>query len=193
MLVRSCLVAFLLAAIAGIAAPAASAGTVEGRDDAGDVRSRGLHVDTVPHTPEPDRRVGDITRWSGSYGRGLTVTTRFRSLAAQGSQEFTWFLRTSEDEFDWYVGLVVQPGRDRGPLTVIDPEANQFRCGRVSLDRPGRTLTLRLPASCLGDPDWVKVAHGVRVFTESREHVDDAQRDGVKGIGGWKFGPELAR
>jgi hypothetical protein len=131
-------------------------------------------------------------RYRATYGDALVVTTRFRDLAARGHQEFTWFVRTSQDEFEWYVGLVVQPGKDRGEFTLIDPVANQVDCGRAVLDRPGRTVTLRIPASCLGDPAWVKVGHGVRVYTDVREYSDDARRDGVKAAG-WKYGPKLAQ
>jgi hypothetical protein len=173
----------------GLAGPA-SAVADKGRDAAGDVRSRGLTVDTVPRHPEPARRTGDIVRYRATYGAALVVTTKFRDLSARGDQEFTWFLRTSQDQFEWYVGLVVPSGKSKGEFTLIDPEANQFDCGRAVLDRAGRTVTLRIPAVCLGNPGWVKVAHGVRVYTDEREYSDDARRDSVK-RSGWAYGPKL--
>ncbi len=187
----ACAGAIVTAAILllGLAGPV-SAAPDKGRDAAGDVRSRGLTVDTTPRHPEPARRTGDIVRYRATYGEALVVTTRFRDLAARGDQEFTWFLRTSQDQFDWYAGLVVPSGRDKGELTLIDPEANQFDCGKAVLDRPGRTVTLRIPASCLHSPSWVKVAHGVRVYTDKREYSDDARRDTVK-LSGWAYGPKL--
>jgi hypothetical protein len=188
----ACAGALLTAAIMllGLAGPA-SAAPDKGRDATGDVRSRGLTVDTVPRHPEPTRRTGDIVRYRATYGAALVVTTTFRDLAARGDQEFTWFVRTSQDQFEWYVGLVVPAGQNKGDFTLIDPVANQLDCGRAVLDRPGRTVTLRIPASCLGSPSWVKVAHGVRVYTAAREYSDDARRGSVKAAG-WKFGPQLA-
>ena len=181
-----------LALAVGLAGPAVAAGD-KGRDAAGDVRSRGLFVDTPPRKPEPQRRIGDIVRYKATYGDDLVVVTKFRHLPGIGDQEFSWFWRTADDEFEWYASLVVPHGGNKGTFTVIDPEANQLDCGRVVLDRPRRTVTLKIPASCLGDPAWVKVAHGVRVYTDEREYADDARRVGVKGIGGWKFGPKLAQ
>jgi len=183
--------AVLTTLVLGVSAPATAADDAA-RDASRDVVSRGVTTDTVPRRPEPARRVGDIVRYRATYGSELVVTTKFRDLAAKGHQEFTWFLKTSKDEFDWYVALIVQPGRDKGQFTLIDPEANQPGCGRAVLDRPGRTVTLRIPASCLRNPEWVKVSHGAKVYTDTREYSDDARRVGVKGSG-WKYGPQIAQ
>ncbi|HRD60348.1 MAG TPA: hypothetical protein PLZ93_12475 [Nocardioides sp.] len=172
--------------------PTASAAEETGRDVAGDVRSRGVHVDTTPRQPEPQRKLGDIVRYGASYDAALVVTTRFRDLSARGHQEFSWYLRTSGDRFEWYAALIVKPGQDAGAFTLIDPLANRLRCGRAELDRSARTVTLRIPRSCLRNPAWVKVAHGARVYARGREYSDDARRDTVK-ASGWTFGPKLGQ
>jgi len=189
---RSTLTALAAAFVLAATAVPASAAEEAGRDAAGDVRSRGVSVDTVPRHPEPQRRIGDIVRYGATYDAALVVTTKFRDLTARGHQEFTWFLRTSQDEFEWYVALIVPPGKNRGTFTLIDPDANELDCGRAVLDRAARTVTLRVPASCLRDPAWVRVAHGARVYAGGREFSDDARRDTVKAAG-WTYGPQVGQ
>ena len=174
----------------GFAAPA-SAGSESVRDPAGDVLSGPYFSDDLPTRPEPERRVGDIVRTTVRLGTDLVVTTRFRGLAANGGQQFQWLILTSEDEFSWTADLTVRAGQDEGHFSLIDPVANQPGCGKAVLDRPGRRLTLTIPADCLGDPAWVRVAHGVQTFVgQSRVYADDARRDG--GVRhGWKYGPKV--
>ena len=172
-------------------APQSVASSEDVRDPGGDVLSGPYFSDDLPTRPEPARRLADITRTTVTLGSDLVVTTRFRGLAATGHQEFTWFIATSEDEFPWNAGLTVQPGRDKGTFSLIDPIANQPGCGKAVLDRAARRVTLTVPASCLGAPAWVRIASGVMVFVgNSRVYYDDARRDaGVRH--GWKFGPKV--
>jgi hypothetical protein len=181
------LAAFLL--VTG-AAPAV-AQTEDTRDPGRDVLSGPYFSDDLPTTPEPARRVADITRTTVTLGSDLVVTTRFRGLAAIGHQDFSWFIATSEDQYPWTASLAVPPGKDKGRFSLIDPIANQPGCAKAVLDRTGRTVTLTVPALCLGDPKWVRIANGVMVFVgTSRVYSDDARRDaGVRH--GWKFGPKV--
>ena len=186
------LLAALLAAFMLVSgAPPSAAVSEDTRDPGRDVLSGPYFSDALPTRPEPARRLADITRTTVTLGSDLVVTTRFRSLAAIGHQEFTWFIATSEDEFPWNAGLTVQPGRDEGAFSLIDPIANQPGCGRAVLDRAARRVTLTVPASCLGDPAWVRIASGVMVFVGTRRiYYDDARRDaGVRH--GWKYGPRV--
>ena len=178
--------------IAGPAAPASALMEEEHtRDPGGDVLSGPFFTDDLPTRNEPARRVGDITRTDVVLATDLVVTTKFRNLDAVGHQEFSWFVKTSEDDFYWTASLVVQPGKDKGRFSLIDPIANQPGCGRAVLDRPGRTVTLTIPADCLGSPRWVRIANGVTFFVgESRIYYDDARRDA--GVGhGWRYGAKV--
>ena len=157
--------------------------------------SRSAYTDALPKRPEPGRRLGDIVKNSVSYGSDLVVTTKFRSLAATGHQEFSWFVLPSDSEDGyWTASFVVEPGKDKGRFTLLDPLANQPGCARAAVDRAARTVTLTIPASCLGDPDWVRVGNGVRVYLghypDTREYADDARRDGVVKHG-WTYGPKV--
>ena len=187
----------LAAAVVGVttAAPAQAAAE-ESRDAARDIVSRSAYTDAQPRHPEPARRLGDIVKNVVSYGTDLVVTTRFRSLAATGHQEFSWFVRPSDDSGYWTASLVVEPGKDKGHLTLLDPSTNQPGCAKAAVDRAARTVTLTIPSSCLGDPDWVRVSNGVRVYLgvypDKREYADDARRDGVV-KDGWKYGPKVTR
>jgi hypothetical protein len=194
--VPKALLAALLAALVAafalvIGATPAVALTEDTRDPGRDVLSGPYFSDDLPTRPEPARRLADITRTTVALGSDLVVTTRFRSLAAVGHQEFTWFIATSEDEFSWNAGLTVQPGRNKGVFSLIDPIANQPGCGKAVLDRAARRVTLTVPAACLGDPAWVRIASGVMVFVgNTRVYYDDARRDaGVRH--GWKYGPKV--
>jgi hypothetical protein len=155
-----------------------------------DVVSGPYLSDALPRKPEPARKLADIVTTTASYGADLIVATTFRNLAASGHQEYSWSILTSEDEFEWSASLVVQPGKDKGQFSLIDPIANQPGCGRAVLDRDARTVTLTIPADCLGSPAWVKVGSGVSVYTATRRYVDDARRDGVVQHT-WKYGPKL--
>ena len=185
--------ALLAAFVLVIGAAPSVALTEDTRDPGRDVLSGPYFSDDLPTRPEPARRLADITRTTVSLGSDLVVTTRFRNLAAVGHQEFTWFIATSEDEFSWNAGLTVQPGRDKGAFSLIDPIANQPGCGRAVLDRAARLVTLTVPAPCLGDPAWVRIASGVMVYVgNTRVYYDDARRDaGVRH--GWKYGPKVTR
>jgi hypothetical protein len=187
----------LLAAVAVCSSTVPAHAASEGaRDAARDLVSRSAYTDAQPRRPEPARRLGDIVKSSVSFGTDLVVTTKFRSLTATGHQEFSWFVLPSggADDGQWTASLVVEPGKDKGTFTLLDPIANQPSCARAVLDRAARTVTLTIPSSCLGDPDWVRVGSGVRVYLghypDTREYADDARRDGVV-RDGWKYGPKV--
>jgi hypothetical protein len=190
---RTCLLGTLLtAALVIMTGPPSSATAEEGSDAKRDVVSGSAFADEWPGKPVPARRLGDIVTNSASYGAELTVTTSFRDLTAVGDQEFTWFLLTADDPHEsWNASLVVAAGKDKGRFSLIDPIANQPKCGAAVLDRPDRTVTLTIPASCLGDPDWVRVGNGVNFYSATRRYADDARRDGSV-RGSWKYGPKLA-
>ena len=193
MLARTTLLTTLLTAtLVASGAPPSQALTEDHLDPKRDVVSGPYLSDDLPRKPEPARKLADIVANSASYGADLSVTTTFRNLAATAHQEFSWSILTSDDEFDWTASLVVQPGKDKGRFTLLDPIANQPGCGKAVLDRDARTVTLTIPASCLGDPAWVKVGNGVDVFTATRRYADDARRDGVVKHA-WKYGPTMTR
>jgi hypothetical protein len=179
------------ASVLALTAAPASAHSEDTRDARRDVVSGPFYTDDLPTKAEPARRIGDITRTTVELGEDLVVTTRFRNLAAVGHQEYSWLIATSEDEFYWTASLTVEPGKDRGRFSLIDPVANQPRCGKAVLDRAAHRVTLTIPADCLGDPSWVRVANGATVFVAQRRiYTDDARRDaGVRH--GWKYGPRV--
>lgn len=169
--------------LAATAVPAQGA-TSSHRDAARDVLSKSLYTDAPPKQPEPAHPVGDIVRTTISYGTDLVVTAKFRSLRSTLDQQFSWFVLPSDGDSPgyWTALLNVSKGKDKGRFTLLDPIANQPRCGSAVLDRAARTATLTIPGSCLGDPSWVKVSLLVQMWTapgpKTREYDDDAFRDG---------------
>ena len=175
----------------GVAAPA-SAGSEAVRDPSHDVLSGEYFSDVPPSRAEPARRLGDIVRTKVTLGTDLVVTMKFRSLDAGGAeQEYDWSIATSEADFPWYGVLSVPQGRTDKHFFLADPEANQPHCGTADLDRRGLTVTLTIPAVCLGNPRWVRIANGAMYAIEGqRAYYDDARRDaGVRH--GWKYGPRV--
>jgi hypothetical protein len=187
---RSVLTALVTALVVVTAGPS-SALSEAGHDAKRDVLSGPALSDNLPGKPEPARKVGDIVANSASYGVDLVVRTRFGNLAARGDQEFSWFLLTADDPHEsWNASLVVPAGKDKGHFTLIDPIANQPGCGTAVVDRAARAVTLTIPASCLGNPAWVKVGNGINIYTGTRRYADDARLDGVVKHG-WKYGPKV--
>jgi hypothetical protein len=185
---------YLLAGVLGAAMPAPSAwaGSETVRDPSHDVLSGAYFSDVPPTRAEPARRLGDIVRTKVTLGADLVVTTKFRSLdAGIAEEEYDWSIATSVDDFPWYAVLSVPQGSTDEHFLLVDPVANQPRCGKAALDRRARTVTLTIPADCLGNPRWVRIANGAMYAIEGqRAYYDDARRDG--GVRhGWKLGPKV--
>ena len=118
-----------------------------------DIVSRSAYTDALPKHPEPDRRLGDIVKNSVSYGTDLVVTTKFRSLAATGHQEFSWFVLPSDSEDGyWTASFVVEPGKDKGHFTLLDPLANQPGCASAAVESGGPDSHPDDPLVLLGRP-----------------------------------------
>jgi hypothetical protein len=174
-----------------LAVPASA--TFEDTRDAGhDVLSGPKYTDDLPTKAEPARRPGDITRTTVVLGKSLVITTTYRSLDLTGEQDFQWLLKTSTDHEDgsWIGYLTIPAGKTIGSFRLIDPLGNQPECATAVTDRTAGTVKLKVPASCLGDPAWVRVANGLTVITDNRVYVDDARRDGDVRHG-WRFGPKV--
>jgi len=177
--------------VVGLAAPA-SADSEAVRDARHDVLSGEYFSDLPPTRHEPRRRLGDIVRTRVTLGTDLVVTTKYRSLDAGGAeQEYDWSIATSEAEFPWYAVLSVPQGTRDEHFFLADPVANQPHCATADLDRRHRKVTLTIPADCLGNPRWVRIANGALYALEGRRaYYDDARRDG--GVRhGWRYGPKV--
>jgi hypothetical protein len=175
----------------GPAAPA-SATSEDARDAGRDVLSGPKFTDDPPSKPEPTRRAGDITRTTVTLGKRLVVTTTYRSLDLADEQDFQWLLKTSTDHDNgsWIGYLTIPAGRTIGHFQLIDPLGNQPACATAVTDRVKATVKLKIPASCLGNPAWVRVANGLTVISDNRVFSDDARRDGEVRHG-WKYGPKV--
>ena len=189
---RALLATLLAAFLLVVAAPPSSAASEDIRDPGRDVLSGSYFSDDLPTRPEPARRAGDIVSTKVTFGTDLVVTTKFRSLTAGLiEQEYQWLIATSEDDFPWWADLMVPQGSRNEEFFLIDPVANQPACGKADLDRSARKVTLTIPADCLGNPDWVRIANGVVFYVEAkRTYYDDARRDATVGRE-WKFGRKV--
>jgi hypothetical protein len=192
---KSLLAALLATSVVLLGAAPALAGSEIVRDPGGDVRVTSAAGQFPATEVAPRHRVGDIVGGRVSFGRDLVITMRFRSLDARHRQEdFEARIRTSDDHDPWVAVLSMAPGQTPGLppfFFVLDPQGDTPGCGSGHLRRATRTVTITLPASCLGNPRWVKVA-GYSVFHQDPTHVyyDDARSDGVVD-GHWTYGPRL--
>jgi hypothetical protein len=185
------LVAALTVAVATVGAPAQAA-TETGTDASHDQLSGRSDGQGAPWHPAKTHRAGDIIDNTVSYGTDLVVVTTYRAFATKGYTLFTWNIKTVDQKGPpyWTATLEVHGGKHRGVFTLADPIANPVACGGAVIDRAARTVTLTVPATCLGDPAWVRVGNGSAVFNGVRDYWDDARRDGtVKGD--WRFGPTV--
>jgi hypothetical protein len=170
-------------ALALVAVPAAAfAGSTQHTDPGRDVQQvtvKGSHptIRTVPA-----HRAGDIVHFRAAYTtKRLTESVRLRALTGK------WFyegrIETPKGRYDLNVlrdshGTHAQLTKGKGELKTIDCSglAEQVRAH-------ARTVSVTVPASCLGDPSSVRVGAGMLSFAQGGKiiYADDALRKaGVK-------------
>lgn len=185
------LVTAVVSAFLVTGSPPAQAGPERSRDGGGDVVSRSQFSDAKPTRAEPARKVGDVVASRVTLGEDLVVTLKLRSLAPTGDQQFSWTVVTSADEEPGgWSGSLGYAGSRRSNFSFLDPIAYDPGCARATVDRPARTVTLTVPADCLGDPAWVRVAAGTQTYAGGREYWDDARSPGLR-LSGFVLGPKV--
>jgi hypothetical protein len=178
-----------LLASSALASPLVLAGTAHAetwshRDAVRDVVALSEVDDEEVATPAPKNRRADVRRISVAHSaETITITMRLRDLAG-GNKSASTMLRGPESlafaavtRVDGKTRVQVQSYKDDGPV----------RCrGAEGMFRPRRdTVTLTIPTSCLGNPDWVRLQAMYATFegkpAKAEEiKVDDAIRRGYR-------------
>ena len=101
-------------------------------------------------------------------GQNVVATTTFKSLRKQGDRYVAgWVVRTDEGR-EFLVAVQAEGGAWAGALVVVetnpppvDGESESqpavIECDAVhEIDYSADTLAIRVPRSCLGDPEWIR-------------------------------------
>lgn len=192
--------------LALLAPVAAHAERVVVEDAVGDVRFIDLAADKDgPRVPY--HVTSDITRTVLEYDTsGLEITAHFRDL--QNGPLLRMDVRVRTPRGAYYMTMTRIAGK-RIRLTFVRRSGGEVECARLAgrFDGAGDTVTMSIPAECLGSPRWVQV--GVMATDTSLEaledpedpedpedeiviYVDDAQRDTLRKRG-ISLGPQVHR
>jgi hypothetical protein len=126
-----------------------------------------------------------------TFGTDLVVIMKVRGLAPRLIQTFNAEIRTSGADGSWSAELMMTPYSSDTFFTLHDSKLQAATCGTGTLQRRARRVTMVIPADCLGNPTWVRVASGTTYHVEQGQtYYDEARRDGFVGHR-WKQGPRL--
>jgi len=135
--------------------------------------------------PTPDNLTADVVRTVVDHAeRRLRVRVDLRELGRERQYFAVLSVRTPDGTFE-----VETDHLGRRPDADLTRRGRRVECPRLRTvtDRASSRATVTVPASCLGDPRWVRVGVGVAVLTtattpEGVDEVvvlaDDAQRVG---------------
>lgn len=155
-------------------------------DSAGDVQLLDFGSDEDLQ-PAPDYVASDITRTAAAYGTTrLRVTVHFRDLLNTALLRTEVRVRTPEGPY--FLTTVRVPGK-RVRTTFGRPQEGDLECRGVAgrFDGVGDTVTISVPAACIGSPRWVQLAvtaiGAEEASLDADElvlHLDDAHRDAIR-------------
>ncbi|WP_193609038.1 hypothetical protein [Nocardioides lijunqiniae] len=140
-----------------LVAGAAHAETWSHRDAVRDVVAVSYVDDDMEMTPAPRNRRADVRRITVDHGaEELRITMRLRRLTG-GNKIVTSTVRSSGRSIA-HASLVRGDGKNHLDVQAFE-EDGVVRCrGAEGVFRPRRdTVTLTIPTTCLGEPDWVRV------------------------------------
>lgn len=166
----------------GLAVPAlpgpATAGVLVHRDAVGDVARS--PVGSNLYAPAPTQAHGDIVATRVVHARrAIWIQIRFQELTDHSNGNFhligirtPWRSRTIE--------LDALPGHWEGQTTMTDAHGRVVACAvthRISYDL--NRVMLRVPRSCLGTPQWIRVGIRSTIAGSTFAYTDDARSTGL--------------
>jgi hypothetical protein len=181
-----------LVIVALIAAPfVAYAARVSHQDPSKDVLKSTTDPTDPPTAAAPHNKRADITDLTVDYTRPtLIVKLRLRELSRTGDSWIYGKIRTKP-------GRVLRYQRaDRAPAVTLIEDSSALACdGTTARNNYSRdTVTLTIPASCLGGPRWVRVGAGYTWSPGGTPvYADDARRTGSYDYPSLGMGPRIKR
>jgi hypothetical protein len=174
---------------------AAEANTYRHSDAANDVVAFAPGA-TTP-TPQPDRANGDVIASTVKHKRTKIIAQMaYRDLAnVDGVNGHVFLIKSNKlTRVVTVVSLPNVPSR----VVVTKPSGKKVSCkAKRYLDYSLKTVTVKVPRSCLGNPRWVKVGMASVFMTgltsSDTQYVDDALTSG--GVSGNKpaYSPKVFR
>lgn len=168
----------------------AAADVLVRRDALGDVERS--PIGTLAWTPTPTRVEGDITSTRVAHGRrAIWIQVRLRDLTTGSNGNFFLVSVRSDRRFR-SVTIDAFPDHWDGRATTTTARGVVVGCPvghRLDYDR--NRLTLRIPRSCLGNPQWVRVGVRSTVAGATQAYSDDARATGMPGT--LAYGPRVRR
>lgn len=126
-------------------------------DASGDVLVGGHTTDPDAVAPAPRNSITDIVRTTVEHGADeVTVTAEFRGLRPRQYLDLTTLVTT--DRTGSRLPTQATALAYRGQTSVDVYEADGSRCpgAAVDVDFDTNTVTMTLPRSCLGEPQWIE-------------------------------------
>ncbi|GAA3657011.1 hypothetical protein GCM10022237_16380 [Nocardioides ginsengisoli] len=184
----------LIGSSAALAAPANAAKWTY--DDAvGDVVKQSLEDGTT--TPAPEKANVDVTRIVGNHhGRFLTIKVRTKAKMT-GPLGATSMIRTPRKRLMLMTSRMPQMGNQTMLLDFTKKRDPEVRCRGLArtFDKSRTVMTIKVPRSCIGNPEWVRFSmtlSTVDMFSEDFiTYDDDALREGVSQYSMGKMSPKL--
>jgi hypothetical protein len=175
-LVRSLLVIVLGGALILTPGPALADRATQ-RDPVGDVAR--APIGSNIYTPIPTQIEGDITATRVVHApRAVWIRVKFRELTASTNGNFHLVGIKSDRRFR-LVTLNAFPGHWDGAAVTTNARGRAISCGVAHhLDYDRNLLIVKMPRSCLGKPDWVRVGTRSTVAGVSYAYADDAHAVG---------------
>lgn len=161
--------AALLAPVALLLPTASHAERVVTEDAPGDARAW-TDYQRFQFVPAPEEASVDIIRTAAALGhRRLSVTVHFRDLEVRPRHETLVRVRTPRSTFDV---TAHRRSASRPKVTVARQRDDTFECRglRVRYDGAADTVSLSVPARCIGAPRWVRL--GVRATATPRLYAE---------------------
>jgi hypothetical protein len=179
--------AALVAPLALLLPAAAHGETVVTEDATGDARAW-TYFQEFQFVEAPEEASVDVTRTAAAYGqRRLSVAVHLRDLEVRPRHETRVRIWTPSGSFDVTAERL---SARRVTVSVARQRGEELGCRGLSATYAGRadTVSLSVPARCIGAPRWVRL--GVKVTaspdadpdaqTATIHFADDAHRGGVR-------------
>lgn len=182
-------------ALAAIAVPGLAQAATGSTYDHVDARHDVQHYHSADQsiTAAPHEKAADIVRTKIAYEHTALVSRvwlRSQTIPAN------WFavgqLRTDSSAYQWFAS-----GGPSGMQVQLEQGSTTVSCQGIAVHASAKTgrVTVTVPRSCLGKPQWVRAGEGFAVTaTNNDEYADDGlQKAGLGSTGGLTLSPRLHR
>jgi hypothetical protein len=150
-------------------------------DASGDVLVGGHSTDPEAVAAAPDNAITDIVRTTVDHrADDVTVTAEFRDLRPRQSLDLTTYVTTDRTGSRLPAQATALAYRGETSVDLYDASGSPCAGAAVDVDFDTNTVTMTLPRSCLGEPQWIEAE------TTAATMRYDAQPDDPYGEAVWE-------